>query len=56
MEEDQRKECCRKEENLIPSQERPDLIIKICRICHCRHFEVTLDPGKLGVTGIQVGG
>ena len=52
---DKRKDCCKQSENLVPHQERPDLVIKVCKVCHCRHFEVTLDPGKLGLAGKEMG-
>jgi hypothetical protein len=42
---DKRKECCRVEENLVPHQERPDLVIRKCTVCGCRHFELSADPG-----------
>jgi len=54
--EDKRKECCRQLENLLPHQERPDLIINICKICGCRHFELTLAVGQLGLRGGNIGG
>lgn len=48
---DKRKDCCKQLENLVPHQERPDLMINICKVCGCRHFELTVDPGKLGLSG-----
>jgi len=48
---DKRKECCKQPENLVPKQERPDLFINVCKVCGCRHFELTVDPGKLGLRG-----
>ncbi len=53
--EDNRKNCCKLPENLIPHQERPDLVIRKCTICGARHFEVTLEAGQLGLKGSQVG-
>jgi len=47
---DTRKDCCRQEENLGPTiQERPDLSYKVCKVCGCRHFELSVDPGILNV-------
>lgn len=47
---DKRKECCTKEENLGPVvPERVDLIYRRCKVCSCRHFELTVDPGKFSV-------
>jgi len=54
--EDKRKECCKQLENLLPHQERPDLIINVCKVCGCRHFELTIDPGKIGLRGGNIGG
>ena len=54
---DKRKDCCKVEENLGPAvQERPDLVYRHCKVCQCRHFELTLDPGKLGLQGAGIGG
>lgn len=44
-----KKECCKDEKNLIPHQERPDLIIRKCVVCGCRHFELGVDPIPLGI-------
>jgi len=52
---DHRKECCKQPENLVPHQERPDLLINKCKVCGCRHFELTADPGRLGLRGAEVG-
>jgi hypothetical protein len=52
---DHRKECCRKEENLVAHQERPDLIIRRCKVCGCRHFELSVDVGRLGLKGQGIG-
>lgn len=44
------KTCCRKPENLMVIEVRePDLTIRRCVICRCRHFELQADAGKLGV-------
>lgn len=46
------KDCCTKDENLQPvPSDRPDLEIKKCRVCGCRHFLATLDPGRMGLKG-----
>ena len=53
---DKRKECCRLTENLeLQPSDKPDLTFQKCKICGCRHFEVTLDPGNLGLVGGRVG-
>ena len=45
----ERKECCRIEANLVPrpDMERPDLSVMVCRVCRCRHFELTVDVASL---------
>lgn len=49
---DQRKDCCKQEENLGPViRERADLTYRRCRVCQCRHFEFTADPGKFVFRG-----
>ena len=48
---DKRKECCQKVENLELRLYRPDLVINVCKVCGCRHFELTVDPGKLRLRG-----
>lgn len=56
---DTRKDCCRKVENLYrrenDPEERVDLIIMRCKVCECRHFELTADPGRLGLRGAAAG-
>jgi hypothetical protein len=48
-------ECCKKPENLEPLAERleddkpPDLVIKKCKVCGRRHYELVLDPGRLAM-------
>jgi len=44
---DVRKECCEDPANLVPQQVRDDLVVNVCRVCKCRHFELTVKPGKL---------
>jgi len=45
------KDCCKQPENLVPHQDRPELLVNVCKVCGCRHFELTLEPGVLGVVG-----
>jgi len=45
-------ECCRREENMKmqdPDIMRPDLKLEICAVCGRRHFELSVDPGVIGV-------
>ena len=54
---DRRKDCCRVEENLGPViQERADLMYRRCKVCQCRHFELTADPLRLNLRGAPLGG
>jgi hypothetical protein len=56
---DNRKDCCKDPANLYrrenDQEERPDLVVRRCRVCECRHFELTADPGKLGLRGSPIG-
>lgn len=52
---DDRKDCCKDEANLkAEATDRPDLTMKRCAVCHCRHFELAAEPGVLGVTGKSI--
>ena len=52
------KSCCHPS-NLYVSQKgdmehqglRGDLVVKVCRTCHARHFEFTVDPGRAFAKG-----
>ena len=51
-------ECCTYPENRDSgpgprgADDAPDgVTITHCRVCECRHFEVTVDPGKFGIQG-----
>lgn len=54
------KPCCSNLENREDGpgprgcNEREGLTITHCRVCKCRHFEVTLDPGKFGLAGREL--
>lgn len=48
------KECCQKEENLYLFESNNDLVVMKCKVCGCRHFELTLAPGHIGVTGAKL--
>lgn len=30
------------------------VVIKTCKTCNCRHFEVTAQPGQFHLTGVKV--
>lgn len=52
---DKRKECCKDETNLGPVvQHRPDVTYRRCKVCQCRHFEWTVDPGKMFSRGVPL--
>ena len=37
--------CCSIPDNLIPQPQSSDLLVKICRVCDRRHFELGVDAG-----------
>jgi hypothetical protein len=56
------KACCQDNDNLEVVERRAvqgsapaDLVVRKCKVCGCRHFELTIDPGKLGLTMSGVG-
>ena len=52
------KDCCKDEATLalLTSSTRPDLIVKLCLVCGCKHYELTVEPGVLGLRGFATGG
>lgn len=55
----QPKRCCRKPENLLAFSSQAEQgfkeVVRKCRVCGCRHFEVEAEPGRFGITGGAVG-
>jgi hypothetical protein len=49
------KPCCEDltKREVVPS-DQPDVTITRCTVCGCRHFELSVDPGALGVTGMAL--
>jgi len=48
----ERKECCQKPENLeLQPNNRAELTIMVCKVCGCRHFELSVEPLQIGVQG-----
>jgi len=43
-------ECCQQKENLKVIEKTVDKEVKQCQVCGCRHFELSVDPVKIGVT------
>lgn len=44
------KRCCRGPTNRRPLQTgRHDLKLERCRVCGAKHWELTVDPGRMGV-------
>jgi hypothetical protein len=44
------KECCQKPENLKEEYDpRPEFKVFVCQICGCRHYELTVEAGDLGL-------
>lgn len=49
------KDCCKVEANLAATESpRPDLTIKTCGVCGCRHFEMTAEKGVIGIKGVTL--
>jgi len=50
---DHRHPCCRNPENLeLVSERRREGAAEVCRRCRacgCRHFDLTVDPGVIGI-------
>lgn len=53
--------CCQTPGNVPVVPDHPDaqptrgLVVRVCRVCQARHFELTLEPGRLGIVGQRVG-
>jgi len=51
-------DCCKNPDNLYrrenDPEEAPSEIIKRCKVCGARHFELTVDPGRLGLKGTDI--
>jgi len=47
------KDCCKQDDNLEvqTSDGRTELVVRKCRVCGCKHFELTLNPGVIGLLG-----
>ena len=42
------RKCCRTPGNLqLALTNRPDLGLRVCKVCGSRHFELTIDPGNI---------
>jgi hypothetical protein len=52
---DNREECCKNEENLVPHEDGPRRVIKICKVCGRRHFEFSVEPGVIFAKGAPLG-
>lgn len=52
-------ECCNDLDNIaegpgprgLDHEPPEEVVVTHCTVCHCRHFEATLDPGQIGITG-----
>ena len=51
---DHRKPCCTVPENLYVFENKPGLVVRKCRVCNCRHFEMTVDPGVYDFKGRNI--
>ncbi|MCK5606872.1 hypothetical protein KAR91_33530 [Candidatus Pacearchaeota archaeon] len=43
-------DCCNVPANMDIQHPREDLTIEVCKICHCRHFRLKVDPLKLNLS------
>ena len=46
--------CCQDETNRVLTESKGDLTIMQCQVCLRRHFELTIDPGIIGLRGAAV--
>jgi hypothetical protein len=44
-----KKECCKDKDNLYVYERDGDLVTYKCRVCGCRHFELTMRPIKMNL-------
>lgn len=52
---DERKECCKVVENLEKQDTgKPELEMWKCKVCGCRHFELSADPGVYALKGAKI--
>lgn len=50
-----KKECCKNPENLeLQPSNKSELKILKCKVCKCRHFELTVEAGVIGVAGAKL--
>lgn len=50
-----RRPCCQNEDNLVEHQtNKPELIVRICKVCSARHFELNAEPGVIGIVGASL--
>jgi hypothetical protein len=52
--EDRRKVCCQQEENIYVAEQVDNLVIRKCKVCGCRHFELSVEAGQIGLTGARL--
>jgi hypothetical protein len=45
------KDCCKDTDNLELTRLNQDEVVNVCKVCGCRHFELTVDPIRLGIKG-----
>jgi hypothetical protein len=49
--------CCAKPENLEEKPNtRPDIILKVCKVCGRKHYEFNVDTIQLGLKGNSLDG
>lgn len=45
------KDCCQDVGQSVRERLSEDLEVRKCRVCGCRHFELSIDPAELGAMG-----
>src|SRR5688572_1130573 len=43
------KDCCKDLSQREEKHPRPDLVVSVCLTCGCRHFELTVETGEIGL-------
>ena len=47
-------ECCKTEENLEVHKPKPDLTVRTCQVCGCRHIELEVDQAVFSFKGADI--
>jgi hypothetical protein len=47
-------ECCNDPEQREEKRLGDSVVVSVCKVCGCRHFELAVDPGSLGLRGASL--